>query len=115
MTKRQIAYWGMPPEQDAACVAGMEEVLATSAAAYDPQHPELGRDEQPSQWLQETRVPSAATKKQGQRVDDADERHGTASMGMCAAPLSGFRQATARVRRTTADWASEGAQMLDTR
>ena len=34
---------------------------------------------------------------------------------MCAEPLSGFRQATARVRRTTADWAIEVAQMLDTR
>ena len=34
---------------------------------------------------------------------------------MFAEPLSGFRQATARVRRTKADWAIEMAQMLDTR
>ena len=32
-----------------------------------------------------------------------------------AEPLSGFRQATARERRTKADWAIEVAQMLDTR
>jgi len=34
---------------------------------------------------------------------------------MFAEPLSGFRQATARVRRTKADWAIEVAQRLDTR
>ncbi len=34
---------------------------------------------------------------------------------MFAEPLSGFRQATARPRRTKADWAVEVAQLLDTR
>src|SRR5712691_8353016 len=115
MTTRKIAYWVMPPEQDAACVACMAEVLETSAAAYDPKHPVLCMDEQPIQLLKETRVPIAATKTHGKRVDYADERHGTASIFMFAEPLSGFRQATARVRRTTADWAIEVAQMLDTR
>ena len=60
-------------------------------------------------------MPIAATKKHGKRVDYEYERHGTASMFMCAEPLSGFRQATARVRRTKADWALEVAQLLATR
>ena len=115
MTKRKIAYWVIPPEQDAECVACMEEGLETYAAAYDPQHPVLYMDAQPIQVLKETRAPIAATKKHGKRVDYAYERHGTASIFMCAAPLSGFRQATARVRRTTADWAIEVAQLLYTR
>lgn len=34
---------------------------------------------------------------------------------MFAEPLSGFRQATARPRRTKADWAREVAQLLDGR
>ena len=34
---------------------------------------------------------------------------------MLAEPLSGFRQATARPRRTKVDWAIEVAQLLDTR
>ena len=34
---------------------------------------------------------------------------------MFAEPLSGFRQATARPRRTKVDWAIEVAQLLDTR
>ena len=115
MTKRKIEYWVIPPEQDAEFVACMEEVLDTYAAAYDPRHPVLCMDEQPIQLLKETRVPIAATKKHGTRVDYEYERNGTASIFMFAEPLSGFRQATARVRRTKADWALEVAQMLDTR
>jgi hypothetical protein len=74
MTKRTIASWGMPPEQDAECVAGMAEGLATYTAAYDPQHPVLGMDEPPIPLRKETRVPIAATKKHGKRVDYAYER-----------------------------------------
>jgi hypothetical protein len=37
-------------------------------------------DEQPLQLLKETRVPLAATKKHGQRVDYEYERNGTASI-----------------------------------
>jgi hypothetical protein len=50
-------------------VACMEEVLETSAAAYDPKHPVVCMDEQPIQWLKETRAPIAATKQHGKRVD----------------------------------------------
>jgi hypothetical protein len=115
MPKRKIEYWVIPPEQDAEFVACMEEVLETYAAAYDPKHPVLCMDEQPVPLLKETRVPIAATKKHGKRVDDEYARQGTASIFMCAEPLSGFRQAPARERRTKADWAIEVAQMLDTR
>jgi len=115
MTKRKIEYWVIPPEQDAEFVAGMEDVLETYAAAYDPDHPVLCMDEQPVQLLKETRVPIAATKGHGKRVDYEYERNGTASIFLFAEPLSGFRQATARPQRTKADWALEVAQLLDTR
>ena len=72
-------------------------------------------DEQPVQLLKETRVPIDATKEHGQRVDYEYGRNGTASIFMFAEPLSGFRQATARERRTKKDWAVEVAQLLDTR
>lgn len=115
MTKRKIEYWVIPPEQDAEFVACREEVLETYAEAYDPKHPVLCMDEQPVQLLKETRVPIAATKRHGQRVDYEYERNGTASVFMFAEPLSGFRQATARERRTKKDWAVEVARLLDTR
>src|SRR3989442_100072 len=115
MTKRKIEYWVIPPEQDAEFVACMEEVLETYAEAYDPKHPVLCMDEQPVQLLKETRVPIAPTKKHGERVDYEYERNGTASIFLFAEPLSGFRQATARARRTKEDWAIEVAQLLDGR
>jgi hypothetical protein len=115
MTKRKIEYWVIPPEQDAEFVAGMEEVLGIYAKAYDPKDPVVCMDEQPVQLLKETRVPIEATKEHGQRVDYEYERNGTASIFVFAEPLSGFRQATARKRRTKADWAVEVAQVLDTR
>ena len=106
MTKRKIEYGVIPPVQDAEFVACMEEVLETYAEAYDPKHPVRCMDEQPVQLLKETRAPIAATKGHGQRVDYEYERNGTASIFMLAEPLGGFRQATARERRTKADWAT---------
>ena len=115
MTKRKIEYWVIPPDQDAECVACMEEVLETYEKAYDPPQPVLCMDEQPVQLLKETHVPIAATKQRGKRVDYEYERNGTASIFMFAEPLSGFRQATARERRTKVAWAIAVAQVLDTR
>jgi hypothetical protein len=115
MTKRKIEYWVIPPTSDAEFVAGMEEVLETYEKAYDPDCPVVCMDEQPVQLIGETRVPIAATKKHPERVDYEYERLGTASIFMFAEPLSGFRQATARPRRTKVDWAHEVAHLLDTR
>ena len=115
MTKRKIEYWVIPPEQDAEFVACMEEVLETYAEAYDPKRPVLCMDEQPVQLLKETRAPIAGTKTHGERVDDEYERNGTAGIFLFAEPLSGFRQATARPRRTKKDWAIEVARLLDAR
>ncbi|MBI1323165.1 IS630 family transposase [bacterium] len=115
MTKRKIQYWVIAPEQDAKFVSCMEEVLETYVQAYDPKRPVLCMDEQPVQLFKETRTPIAATKKHARRVDYEYERNGTASIFMFAEPLSGFRQATARERRTKKDWAIEVAQLLDTR
>ena len=115
MTKRMIEYWVIPPQQDAEFVAGMEEVLVAYAEPYDPKNPKICMDEQPIQLLQETKTPLPATKEHGQRVDYQYERNGTAAIFMFSEPLTGFRQATARARRTKQDWAIEVAHLLDTR
>src|SRR5688572_5094056 len=87
----------------------MEEVLETYVQAYDPEHTVLCMDEQPLQLLTETKVPIAATKRHGERVDYEYRRNGTASIFMFAEPLSDFRQASARPRRTKTDGAEEVA------
>ena len=115
MTKRKIEYWVIPPDLDAELLGWMEGGLGTYGEAYDPQQPVVCMDEQPVQLLKETKVPIAATKEHGKRVDYEYERNGTASIFMFAEPLSGFRQATAREQRTKVDWAIEVAHLLDTR
>lgn len=102
-----IAYWAIPPLQDAEFVAAMEEVLATYATPYDPQQPVVCMDEQTIHLVLETNRPIPATAEHPQRVDYEYERHGTASIFMFCEPLAGFRQATARERRTKEDWAVE--------
>ena len=115
MTKRKIEYWVIPPDADGEFVANMEEVLETYEKAYDPDCPVVCMDEQPVQLIGETRVPIPATKEHPERVDYEYERKGTASIFMFAEPLFGFREATARPRRTKDDWAHEVAHLLDTR
>src|SRR3974377_1675387 len=65
--------------------------------------------------MKETRWPIKAPEEIGKGGDYEYERNGTASIFMFAEPLSGFRQATARARRTQEDWALEVARLLDGR
>ena len=115
MTRRKIEYWVIPPEADAEFVAHMEQVLDTYAQPYDPARPVVCMDEQPVQLVKETRPPIAATRERPRRVDYEYERAGTASVFLFSEPLAGWRQATARDRRTKADWAVEVADLLEGR
>jgi hypothetical protein len=110
-----IQYWVIPPEQDAEFVANMEEVLETYARPYNPENPVICMDEQPVQLVSETRKEQPATMNHPKRVDYEYERKGTASIFMFTEPLVGYREATARERRTKKDWAIEMARLLDTR
>ena len=115
MTKRKIQYWVIPPEADAEFAAAMEDVLEVYARPYDKDYPVLCMDEQSVQLTKETRQPIKATKVHPKRVDYEYERAGTACIFMFAEPLSGWRKATARPRRTKVDWAIEMADLLRTR
>ena len=115
MTQRKIEYWVIPPQADAEFVAHMEQVLDLYQKPYDPDCPVVCMDEQPVQLVKETRPPMAATKARPRRVDYEYERAGTASVFLFAEPLAGWRQATARARRTKADWAVEVAGLLEGR
>jgi hypothetical protein len=72
-------------------------------------------DEQPVQLHKETRTPIEATAKHPKRVDYEYERAGTASIFMFTEPLAGWRETTARQRRTKTDWATEVARLLEGR
>lgn len=105
----------IPPEQDAEFAAAMEGVLETYAREYDPEQPVVCMDEQPVQLVKETRTPVAATREHPQRVDYEYERAGTAAVFLFCEPLGGWREASARQRRTKLDWAQEVAALLEDR
>lgn len=115
MTNRKIEYWVIPPEADAEFVAQMEAVLDVYGRPYDPNCPVICMDEQPVQLHKETRKPIEATAKHPKRVDYEYERAGTASIFMFTEPLAGWRETTARQRRTKTDWATEVARLLEGR
>lgn len=114
-TKKHLEYWVIPPECNAEFVAHMENVLETYEKPYNESQPVVCMDEQPVQLIKETRQPIAATKNHPKRVDYEYERNGSASIFMFCEPLAGWRQATARERRTKSDWAQEVAALLDGR
>ena len=105
----------IPPEADAEFAAHMEQVLDAYARPYDAACPVLCMDEQPVQLTRETRCPIAAAADRPRRVDYEYERAGTASIFLFCEPLAGWRRATARARRTKADWAREVAELLEGR
>ncbi len=115
MTARNPQYWVIPLEPDAEFAACMEEVLETYERPYDAQRPVVCMDEQPVQLVKDTRAPVAATREHPERVDYEYERAGTAAVFLFCEALQGWRQATARERRTRTDWALEVAALLEGR
>lgn len=113
MTRRKIQYWVIPPKKDAEYVAHMEDVLDTYTIGYNPLFPVICMDEQPVQLIKETKMPIPATVQHPKRVDYEYERSGTASIFMFAEPLTGWRSATVRDRRTKIDWAIEMEYLLN--
>jgi len=105
----------IPPKNDAEFVAHMEDILEVYERPYDADNPVICMDEQPVQLIKETRQPIEATKENPRRVDYEYERAGTASIFMFTESLSGWREATARLQRTKADWAIEVAKLLEGR
>lgn len=113
MTSRKIEYWVIPPKENGAFVAAMENVLETYKTPYNPEYPVICMDEQPVQLLDDVWEPIPETKNHPQRVDYEYERQGTASIFMFTEPLMGWRRANARERRTKLDWSEEVKGVLE--
>ncbi len=93
----------------------MEDVIDVYHLPYNESRPVVCMDEQPIQFLKETRTPIPAVPGQPARVDYEYERNGTGSVFLFTEALQGWRQVSARDRRTAIDWAQEVKQLLDVR
>jgi len=103
----------IPPEQNAEFVAAMEDVLDIYHRPYDAARPVICMDEQPTQMIQETRIPIPARPGQPARVDYEYERKGVVANFLFTETLGGWRKVNVRERRTAIDWALEIKDLLD--
>jgi len=95
----------LPPEQSAAFVCAMEDVLEVYARPHDPKRPLVCLDEFCKQLLADTREPVAATPGHLARTDYEYERRGMCSAFMAYSPLEQWRGVRVSGRRTARDWA----------
>ena len=95
----------IPPDANAAFVAGMEDVLEVYHRPHDPAHPVVCLDETSKQLIAETRVPIPAKPGQPARHDYEYARNGTANVFMLFAPLEGWRHVEVTDRHTALDYA----------
>jgi len=103
----------IPPKQNAAFVAAMEDILELYKRPHDEKFPLVCMDEQPVQLVNETRVPLAAQPGRPRRYDHHYERAGTASIFLFTEPLASWRRVEVRQRRTAVDWAQQVQILLE--
>lgn len=105
--------WCIPPEQDGAFVARMEQVLDVYARPYEARFPVVCMDEQPFQLLSETRLPLPAKPGRKQVADYEYTREGTCTVWMFVEPLGCWRDVSVTGHRKAIDWAEQIRAVVD--
>jgi hypothetical protein len=95
----------MPPQQNAAFVCAMEDVLEVYSRPRNPKRPLVCLDELCKQLIAEVRDPQPALPGMAARVDYEYERRGTSSAFMVYAPLEQWRGVRVTGQRTAKHWA----------
>jgi len=83
----------------------MEDILDLYALPYDPLHPVICMDERPCQLLGDLLVPIPMKPGKCYTYDHHYERNGVCTLFIAVEPLTGFRFAQVRSRRTKEDYA----------
>ena len=104
----------IPPDANAAFVAGMEDVLEVYQRPHDPACPVVCLDETSKQLIAETRVPIAAKPGRAARFDYQYQRNGTANLFMMFAPLEGWRRVKVTDRHAAVDYVQILKELSDT-
>ena len=105
--------WCIPPEQNAAFVAAMEQVLAVYHRPYDARFPVVNRDEQPVQLISESRTPLSMRPGDTKKVDYEYVREGMCNIWMFVEPLAGWRTVRVTKTKTAVDWAHQVKSLVD--
>jgi len=105
--------WCIHPEQNAAFVAAMEQVLAVYQRTYDPRFPVVNMDEQPFQLISESRTPLPMRPGQTQKIDFEYVREGSCNIWMFVEPLAGWRSVRVTSTKKSIDWAHQVKALVD--
>ena len=105
--------WCIPPEQDAAFVCQMEQVLEVYKRPYNPRFPVVCMDEQPKQLISEIRPAIPVQPGEPERVDYEYVREGVCVIWMFVEPLGGWRSVRVSERKTAIDWADQVKALVD--
>jgi hypothetical protein len=97
--------WCIPPEQNAAFVCNMEDVLDVYALPLNPKRPVVGFDEKPCQLIRNVLQPINPKPGRVKREDYEYERCGTTNLFGWVEPLTGRRDAWVTDQRTSLDYA----------
>jgi hypothetical protein len=104
--------WCIPPQQDAAFVCHLEQVLEVYKRPYDPRYPVVCMDEQPKQLISEVSAPIPAAPGQPARIDYEYVREGVCTVWMLVEPLGGWRSVPVTETKTAIDWARQVKQLV---
>jgi hypothetical protein len=107
--------WCIPPEQDAAFVAQMEQVLEVYKRPHDPRRPVICMDEQSKQLISEVIQPLPLVPGHAERIDHEYVREGQCTVWMFVEPLGNWRSVRTTDRRTAVDWALQVQQLVNDR
>ncbi|CAG0935228.1 hypothetical protein TFLX_04060 [Thermoflexales bacterium] len=97
--------WCIPPQQNAAFVADMEQVLDVYQRPYDPRFPVICMAESNQQLIGDVRPPLPVQAGQVTREDCNYERHGTGNLFIAFEPACGQCHVAVTKHRTQRDWA----------
>jgi DDE superfamily endonuclease len=103
----------IPPSQNAAFVAAMEDLLAVYARPLDRARPLVCFDECGKDLKAHTRPPQPARPDRSRREDSDYERAGSVNCFFIGAPYLGWRQVTVTARRTAIDVAHALRDVVD--
>jgi DDE superfamily endonuclease len=103
----------IPPEQNAAFVCRLEDVLDVYERPYDARVPVVCMDETNTQLLADARPPLPVAPGRIARIDYEYVRHGVRTLFLAVEPLRGWRQVSVTTRRTKRDWAHFMRELAD--
>jgi hypothetical protein len=105
--------WCIPPGENAAFVAAMEDVLEVYARSVDPARPLICFDEGGKELQSEVRPPQPMAPGVAAKADYEYRRHGSANLFLWSAPRLGQRGVTVSAQRTAIDWACAIRALVD--